>query len=221
MPWRRSVRVYRKPADAFAAGQQHGVSLLLGNNAREAISGTQPPTDLKKAIADAYGPLAARAEAFYGGPDSVHGTAAAQWATDTSFRCPTVAQSLWHAAAGHWTYAYEFARVAAGREARGAEHGVDVSYVFGALDLGIVGGSGPRAKATDVDVRVSDAMQRYWTNFAKTGDPNGGDLPNWPRFDRASRAYLEFSDAGPLAKEGLRRLHCDLFIEHIGGPKAK
>ena len=208
----------RKPADAFAAGQHHGVPLLLGNTAREVIPGTRPPTDLKKAIADVYGPLAARAEALYGETDPVHGTAAAQWATDTSFRCPAVAQSLWHAAAGHSTYAYEFARVAEGREARGATHGADLAYVFGTLDLGI---GWPRAKANDVDVRVSDVMQRYWTNFARTGNPNDGDLPRWPRFDPASRAYVEFSDAGPLAKEGLRRRQCDLFMEHIGGPKAK
>ena len=210
----------RRPADVFAAGQQHGVPFLLGNNAHEVIPGTQPPTDLKKAIADLYGPLAARAEALYGGTDPVPNTAAAQWATDTSFRCPTIAQSLWHAAAGHATYAYEFARVAAGREAMGATHAADVSYVFGTLDRG-VGGIGPRAKATDVDVRVSDVMQRYWTKFAKTGNPNDGELPKWPRFDSASRAYLEFSDAGPLAKEGLRRPQCDLFIDHVGGPKAK
>ena len=88
----------------------------------------------------------------------------------------------------------------------------------------IVGASGPRAKATDVDARVSDVMQGYWTNFAKTGSPNNpndGELPKWPRFDPASRAYLEFSDAGPRAKEGLRRTQCALFVKHIGGTKAK
>jgi hypothetical protein len=35
----------------------------------------------------------------------------------------------------------------------------------------------------EVDRRLADLMESYWTNFAKTGNPNGGKLPNWPEFD--------------------------------------
>jgi carboxylesterase type B len=62
---------------------------------------------------------------------------------------------------------------------------------------------------------LSDTMQQYRTNFAKTGDPNGKDLPVWPKFDASSRAYIQFTDSGSVAKEGLRRPYCDLFIENI------
>lgn len=58
-------------------------------------------------------------------------------------------------------------------------------------------------------------MQQYWTNFAKTGDPNGGPVPLWPKFDVSSRRYIQFTDAGPVAMEGLRRPFCDLFIENV------
>ena len=60
-----------------------------------------------------------------------------------------------------------------------------------------------------------NVLQTYWTNFAKTGDPNGAGLPVWPKFDAAGRAYLEFTDSGPVAKAGLRRQICDLFMENV------
>jgi para-nitrobenzyl esterase len=58
-------------------------------------------------------------------------------------------------------------------------------------------------------------MQQYWTNFAKTGNPNGDVSPVWPKFDPLARGYLQFLDAGPVAQTGLRRPYCDLFIENV------
>jgi para-nitrobenzyl esterase len=205
----------RKPAAVFAAGQQHRVALLLGSNAREQVPGSIPPKDLSNAIAAAYGPLAPRAHTLYaGGADPSYGTPAEQWGTDTSFRCGAVQQLVWHATAKHTAYEYEFARVPAGREAFGSTHASEVSHVFGTLDQGVIG-VGPPAKATAVDFQISDVMQQYWTNFAKAGDPNDGKLPKWQPFDLSSRAYMQFTDTGPLPKEGLRRPFCDLFMENV------
>ena len=74
---------------------------------------------------------------------------------------------------------------------------------------------GANVQFNDVDRKVSDVMQRYWTTFAKTGDPNAEGLPAWPRFDATARAYVEFTDDGPVAKEGLRRQQCDVFMENV------
>jgi para-nitrobenzyl esterase len=208
----------KKPAEVFAAGQQHRVALLLGSNARERIPGTNSPTDLKKAIDEAFGPIAGRGQTLYvGGADSVYGTPADQWATDTSFRCSAVAQLVWHAAADNPAFEYEFARVPTGREAAGATHASELPFVFGTLEKGMFGGrpGAPPILPTAVDTQVSEVMQQYWTNFAKTGNPNGGQLPAWPKFDVSSRPYIQFTDAGPVVKEGLRRPFCDLFIENV------
>src|SRR5579859_4977594 len=88
------------PAEVFAAGQEQGVPLLHGSNARERIPGTTPPTDLKKSIEDNYGPLAERAWALYmsSSDDLVYGTSADQWVADIEFRCSAITQLMWHTA---------------------------------------------------------------------------------------------------------------------------
>jgi para-nitrobenzyl esterase len=205
----------RKPAQVFATGAQYRVPMLLGNNGREQVPGSVLAKDLSLAIANTYGPLAPRAVTLYvGSPDPVYGTTAEQWGTDTSFRCATVAQAMWHAGAGNATFHYEFTHVPPERAALGATHASELSHVFGTYQQGVIG-VGPIARATDADARVSEVMQRYWTNFAKTGDPNGAGVPNWPKFDTKSRGYVEFATSGPATKQALRRPYCDLFIEHV------
>ena len=206
----------RSPVQVFVTGGQHRVPLLLGSNAREQVPGIPVPKDLTQTMTTAYGTIAPRALSLYvGEPHSMYGTPAEQWGTDTSFRCPTVAQALWHVAAGAPTFQYEFTHVPPERAAIGATHASELSHVFGTYERGLAG-IGPPARGTEADAGVSDLMQRYWTNFAKTGDPNGAGLPLWPKFDARSRAYLEITTTGAAAMEALRRPFCDLFIENVG-----
>ncbi len=56
----------------------------------------------------------------------------------------------------------------------GAHHAQEIPYSWGNLPL-----------ITDFnysedDYKVSDIMQVYFSNFIKTGNPNGNQLPNWP-----------------------------------------
>jgi len=205
----------KKPAEVFAKGQQHRVDLLLGNNAREG-GPAESPSDLAGAISSMYGPLAEQAKKLYvGAPDPSYGTAADQWGTDTTFRCNAVQQLIWHAAAGNTAYEFEFARVPLGRESVGATHASELAHVFGTIAAVGVFGIGPRVRGTDIDAKLSETMQLYWTNFAKTGNPNSGQSPKWPKFDPSTRGYIQFTDAGPVAKQGLRRPYCDVFIENV------
>jgi para-nitrobenzyl esterase len=205
----------RPPAEVFSKGQELRVPLLLGNNARERTPPETAPDDLTKAAETMYGPLAAKASALYGfasapapEPDPLYGGTAAQWVVDTMYRCPVVAQLLWHAGAGNPAYEYQFDHAAPGREALGAARGAEVPFVFG-----LPGANS--TKYTAVDQEISAAIQQYWTNFAKTGSPVGAGLPQWPKFDSAVRGYIEFTDSGPIAREGLRHPFCDLYVDNV------
>jgi len=212
----------KPPFQVFEAGQEHRVGLLLGSNARELTRPFFPVAGLSEGIAAQFGPSASRALHVYRvkdgqepPPDPVLGSVMAQWATDSQFRCGTVAELIWHSRAGNTAYQFQFSRVPPGREAVGAAHGSELPYVFGTLS--IAARNPNSAKYDSVDANVSDQMERYWTNFAKSGNPDGDSLPHWPKFDPSARAYVDFTANGPVVREGLRREACDLFIENIQG----
>jgi para-nitrobenzyl esterase len=84
---------------------------------------------------------------------------------------------------------------------RGAAHADDMLYLKGAFDN--------EPLKYQQEKRVSDLMQQYWVNFAKTGgNPNGwsseshqgnGDgLPYWPVFEEDKNTVMQFKDGASL-----------------------
>ncbi len=52
------------------------------------------------------------------------------------------------------------------------------------------------AATTAKDAAMGHIISAYIANFVKTGDPAGGDLPAWPRYDHAGAAMMDFSGEG-------------------------
>jgi len=99
-------------------------------------------------------------------------------------------------------YRYEFDQApprAAGAtgEPAGAYHSAEIEYVFGNL-------SSKNLPWTADDKKLSELMSSYWTNFAKTGDPNGPGLPKWPAYDAESHQVMHLS-ASPAAAADAHR----------------
>jgi carboxylesterase type B len=86
-----------------------------------------------------------------------------------------------------------------------ATHGVDETILWN---------DAAYAFAPDEDVLATE-MERYWTNFAKTGDPNGAGLPAWPLFTASTEKIPQLeTTVGTIA-----RYHTDscTFISSLPG----
>jgi len=68
----------------------------------------------------------------------------------------------------------------------GANHGDEIAYVFQNFQGP---GGAPRAE----DLALSELIRSYWINFARTGDPNGPGLPEWPAFTEKDQRVMFFN----------------------------
>ncbi|MHA1624573.1 MAG: carboxylesterase/lipase family protein [Promethearchaeota archaeon] len=71
----------------------------------------------------------------------------------------------------------------------GAPHAIEVSFAFGTCDK--PGTEVYCGKGKDVD-ELSSKVMDSWISFAKTGNPNHENIPNWPQYDSEKRATLIF-----------------------------
>jgi para-nitrobenzyl esterase len=62
----------------------------------------------------------------------------------------------------------------------GAAHASEIQYLFN-LPVTV-----PRPPLNAQQLALSSTMRHYWTNFAKTGTPNGAGLPAWEKFNAAA-----------------------------------
>ena len=208
----------RSPAKVFMLGEEAPVPLMIGTTTRE-FGTSASPQAIRQWINAVTSSQSGKALALYGfagdgkgATDPVYGSGADQWFADFVFRCPVTAQAAWHSAAHHPVFQYEFQRVIPGHEAEGSVHSADLPYVFGYYPKG----GNISGKFNDTDFRISDQMEKYWTAFAKTGDPNSASSPNWPTFN-PSESFLRFTNDGRALPTfgGLREPQCSLLREVI------
>lgn len=146
------------------------------------------------------------------------GEASAQIITDSVMTCPSLGMSeLW--SKNHPVYFYHFTqRVTApifdlmslaysdNAADLGVAHSTEIPYIFkvnGVLGLLVR----PDQKKTSI------AMQQYWGNFAHSGNPNDGELNNWPAFTTENPEYL-ILDSAFLSSSNLRNEYCEYWKDN-------
>jgi para-nitrobenzyl esterase len=209
--------------EVFTNGKQAPIPLLIGVTAREfnLDGGVDVARQMITAVTGSSAPrvlsLYGLADGGVGKPDPVLGPPENQWFADFLFRCPVTTQSAWHTAAGNPTYQYQLERVIPGQESQGSVHSSDLPYVFGYYPKG----GNLNGSFNETDYKLADLIETYWTNFAKTGNPNGTNLPNWPVFG-PEQAFIEFTPDGKVVvSKELRRPQCDALRDALNLKVAK
>ena len=185
--------------DIYLAGEQSHVPLLAGWTADETrvynVFGSKRPTPASfiQDVRTHEGADADRVLQHYPARSEDEAVqSAGDLACDLFMGVPTWTWiELHHRTGGAPVFRYSFDRAvpvpadrvvngkpATGRDV-GAVHASDIVYVFHAL------ASSPGVTWEDADWRLSDAMATYWSNFARTGNPDGKGLPEWPVYGAA------------------------------------
>ncbi len=195
------------PAEIFANGLQTDVPMLAGSTSDEGTLFTGraqqlTPETYAEQVDKFFGNAAESVLKLYPGgtPEETKASFAALFG-DQLIAYPTWLWNQLQAKTGKSsTYRYLFELVPPSSElsltpmaAAGAFHTAEIVYVFDNLQV-------RDWPWRPEDRRMAEIASSYWANFAKTGDPNGPGLPDWPAYtgpDGTVMTLAEQSSAGP------------------------
>jgi para-nitrobenzyl esterase len=191
---------------AYKSGRQPGVPLIIGNCSAEIGGQFVSNAKTKEELFASFGEFEAEAKAAFDPKgDKPFDEVITKFNTDWVWGEPArfTARSFVAKGAPAYMYHFGFVPLAFRERARyGAGHGSEISFVFNTLHARW----GNPTEATPEEKELARIMNTYWTNFAKTGNPNGKDLPNWPMYDTEKESILDIDLNGkPIATPDHRK----------------
>jgi para-nitrobenzyl esterase len=175
----------------FSNGEENDVPLLTGFNADEGLMFNKPMTAqaFKADAVKKYGDMANEfLKAFPANTDEEAAHSQKQLSRDQIFGWQNFTwASLQTTKLKSKVYFYYFSHVPPGEPNYGAFHSAEFAYALGTLDKW-------DKPFTAWDRELSDKMNKYWVNFAQTGNPNEKGLMEWPAFAVINTKVMEFGD---------------------------
>lgn len=201
------------PNDLFAADKAAPVPLIIGNTRDEmALFLTQTPLpkqvdEYQEVLNKNFGELGQTMMELYPASDAKSiRSSIIELLGDVVFASQARFIARSHSRNGHATYRYLFSRGSNQfpLSLLGAHHACEIPFVFG-----------NPANPSDSDKKMVEVVQGFWSNFARTGDPNGAGLPTWPQTNLASDLLVDF-EKEVVIRETHRNLQLDSIDRWLG-----
>lgn len=194
-----------QPARIFGSGRQARVPILAGSNAEEATVFNPGPATVgqyRQYLRETTGKYAAQEFAIW--PVSSDSQVPQQYlllqSDSFAYGAWSMGRAMTRSGESAWLYRLTWAE-SGQRRRLGAYHGEELSFLADSFP----GGWG----SSDGDREFGGTLRRYWTNFAKVGDPNGVDLPDWPAYDLRTNQIEELGKQIHSAPASPKLLHLE------------
>jgi para-nitrobenzyl esterase len=205
--------IVEAPEFVLAAGREAKVPVMIGATDRDHAQGSANSKDELFAI---FGANAVQARKLYDPQgDQTLDELKQQVFCDKIHIEPARYLADAVAGAGRPAYLYRFSYVAESErgKVKGALHSSELPFVFD-IPAEVFGD-----KVTGDDRKMGELASAYLVSFAKTGDPNGANRPQWPRHDPAVDKLIDLTNNGVVVGPDLLKERLDLWRKvWSGGP---